>query len=757
MSFNLQDISKEGIKTKDIFSHGAKEAVSLYKKDFKAHKKEFDKAWLEHSAAIDQFNRKWGFLQSREKAKEIQEQTKALIEYAEQYNDPEDIERQNQAWLKQTLSLIDEEGGAYAGDLKTLTLEGYLIASSQGIRIAEDKVKQHASLKLDGYDSQFVQAINDNDIGKALEIQQEREAMLNSLVTEGIYTKKEGMAYLKNSREQYADTIIAKSLEHNELIEVVENRAAALKDMKQNDEMFSSFFDKASDRSKTLFKKRLKLLENKDLDLEYAQFEYGDTLNSWMTGAATSNEVIKESKEYLNSLNRAKSIVKPEAIPKLKREAEKTKITMKLVEDIGKTGAALANGQPLSNPLLDPSKSVDDIMKYYGFKVNSPAAGLIQELRGRLPFVASDAVLSRVNLYEFATGSAGLQKDLSDITSVELLRGRITQEKAVDRLMGGKGNMSSLSANAFNDYLKDPQLQQEVDQIIVENPNLLYETEKHRSKDSSGLVTSTMRDFVQHYSSILNISGSDLQAIHVKLSENNDAQSINNKIFNYIEELYGKDDRVKQFAETQNIGRQQLFMAIGASVYSEMVQGLAQTGQADKLLKAQIDRDIKLTNAGELIDYRIKALMNQQKTRGLVNTTDSFELQKFNTKSNLVISAFSEGSFGIGNRLRNIGPDLGERNVKPLEPIEYKKLSTYIEGLLGDNKVELPKGRLRLMTHSGSVYKLAYVNGAGAVVPLRDLDNEFIFFNTEIIDWASDKKDPADMLIDIIRMSNDGL
>ena len=762
MSFNTSDISAEGIKSKDIFESGAKEAVDIYKKDFKAHKKEFNEAWLKHSAAIDRFNRKWGFLRSRERAAELNEQTKELVDYAETFNDPSDIERQNQTWLRETIKLIEEEGGAYAGDLKTLAIEGYMAASAQGIRIAEEKVRQKASLRLDAYDAQFVEAIKNNDIGEALSVQQEREAMLNSLVTEGIYTEQEGKAYLKNSKQQYADTILAKSLEHNHLIEVLENRSAALKNMKQNDEMFKPFFNRASDKPKTLFKRRLKALENKDVDLEYAQFEYTDSLNSWMVGAATANEVLLESKEYLSSLSKAKGVVKPEAIPKIDREIEKTKITMKLVEDIGLTGASLANGKQLDSPLLDASKSVDDIMKHYGFKSNTPAAGLISELRRRLPFIADDPVLSRVKLYEFATNSAGLDKELNDVGTADSLRTRMIQEKAVDRLMGGKGSMSALSATVFNNYLKDPSQQDSVNQMIVENPNLLYETEKHRSKDATALTTTTITEFAQKYNSILNINATDLLGIHVKLSENNDAQRVNDMIFKYIESIYNKDDRLTQFAETENIGRQQLFMILSAATYATMFKGLASTGDADKLLATTMRRDIKLTDVPEHVKFFVDALTKQQQRRGIVNTSDSSELQKFNTKSNIIISAFSEGDFGVGNYFRNLLPDIGERNIRPLEQVEYNELSKYVESLLGDKKIKLPKGRLRLMVHAGPVYKLAYVNGYGATMPLRDADNEYILFDTETIDWASEayineSDRPAEFLINIIRISNDRL
>ena len=83
-------------------------------------------------------------------------------------------------------------------------------------------------------DARFNQAINDGDIQAALDIQQEREAMLNSLVVEDVYNKKEAAAYLKNSREQYTDKMLLKSLEQNELIEVTQNRSAALTDIKKS-------------------------------------------------------------------------------------------------------------------------------------------------------------------------------------------------------------------------------------------------------------------------------------------------------------------------------------------------------------------------------------------------------------------------------------------------------------------------------------------------------------------------------------------
>ena len=79
------------------------------------------KAYLQLSNDIDKFNKKWSFLQSRERADELKEQVKELIKYADTFNDPTEIERQNQTWLKSTLSLIDEEGGAYAGDLKNFS------------------------------------------------------------------------------------------------------------------------------------------------------------------------------------------------------------------------------------------------------------------------------------------------------------------------------------------------------------------------------------------------------------------------------------------------------------------------------------------------------------------------------------------------------------------------------------------------------------------------------------------------------------
>ena len=731
-------------------------AVSNYKTSFKDHKKDFDQAYLKLSKDVDKFNRQWGFLQSKSRAKELVQQVKELVDYADTFNDPSDIEKQNQAWLKETLSLIEEEGGAFAGDLKSLAIDGYMVASAQGLRIAEDKVRKEASLKLDTFDAQFNQALADGDLSTGLDIQQEREAMLNSLVVEGIYNKNEASAFLKNSRQQYADSILLKSLEQNQLLEVTQNKAAALEDMKNNKTMFNSFFNRASDKVQTAFLKRMKLLttDASTNNLIYSQFEYADTLNSWMLGAATSADVMKETKEYISAIKTAKPLVKKDRLPKLNREIEKAKITVDLVEDIGRAGYYLANGRKTGSPIMDLSLSVDEVAEAYGYAPNTPGASIIAEIRNKLTFVKNDAVLNRVLMYEFATGSAGLDKDLPDIDTIDNLSDRIIREKAVDGLMGGRGNMSSVSADAVREYLKDPAANEVMNEVISDNPELIYEVAKHRNKTENAATTTRVTDFMQTYFSILNVSSTDLATIHAKLAEDQHAQIAHNRIFNFIEEIYGKNKAITAFAEQENIGKQQLFLAITSAVYNRMNQGLAQTGDSDRLLSARVSRDITETEVGELAKHFIGALSNQQQTRGLVNVTDSPALQQSTDNSSLVVSMFSHGSFGLFNKIWNVLPDVGTRNVKEVTEVEYNKLKVYIEGLLGNNKVDLDKGRLRLMTHSGSIYKLGYINGFGALVPLINADNDMIYLNTELIDKPTTKETDSAKIIDWIIKSN---
>ena len=202
---------------------------------------------------------------------------------------------------------------------------------------------------------------------------------------------------------------------------------------------------------------------------------------------------------------------------------------------------------------------------------------------------------------------------------------------------------------------------------VAQNPELIYEVAKHRSKPENAATSTRITDFMQLYMPILNVSPTDLSVIHAKLANDGNTQKAYNRIFNYLEEHYGSNKDLIFFAEQENIGRQQLFAAMTASIYNQMSQGLAQTGDADKFLAQSLKRDIGASGVADSAKFLVDAMINKQTNRALVNTTDSPILNENSKQSNLIVSAFSQSAFGIINRIRNIGPDLGVRNVKTFE------------------------------------------------------------------------------------------
>ena len=767
MAFDVENISSVGVKSTELIKQGSEEALKLSRERSAQRKKDFDKAWLEHSAKVEAYNSKFAFFRSRQEMQDLNEQTKALIDYAETYNDPEDIERQNQQWLRTTLARLKEEGGPYSGDLQQIAIEGYILASNEGMRIAEDKLRNEATLELDAYDSRFYQALANGDLGEAMDIKEERDGMINSYVTEGIYTEEEGNVFLKNAKETYANAMVNQLLVNNAFIGASKNRRSAEQDIKQVAKTFKSTIDAADKKTQTLFYKRLNSFkENDTSDILNAQYEYTDTLNSWRLGAATSADVVDESKMYINKLRNAinTGAFERDKEVKAKREIERTQITMKLVEDIAIAGDSLFSGRKVDNPLLDITASVEDVMTHYGFKADSPAAGIIAELKRELPYFKGDSVQTRVSLYNFALGAAGIDVVGDDEATPANLRNKIVRDKRIDRLMGGEGGLTGQSADLFNKMLEtpSPDAQAQVADVVIDNPELLRDVAKYRSKPNNSALTMPTRTLLSKYNQILNVSPEDVQGLDVKLAFDPSTKTAYDNIFRFLESAYAEDDKITAFSEYEGVGKQQLFSAVALAIYARKIKELGVSGDADKLIREQTSRLLKRRKDGtyddseftELADFYMKSLTQVQQTRAQVNVTDSSYLQQDTSEANLVISAFSQGTFGIFSKLKNF-IDTGGRNIKKLEEVEYAKLTNFVETLLGDKRVDLSGRRLRLMLHSGNMYKLGYINSAGGLNALTDAQGDEIFLNTELLGkFKLGKQSEGDYLIELITRSN---
>ena len=787
--FNLNNIKSYGADENVLYKKGAKDFVQEYQERFKDIKADYDKRYLALAEEIEKFNNQFAFMQSREKGRALVKELKGLLDFAENFNDPTQIERQNQTWLNNTLQSLEAEGGAYSAELKNQAIEGYLLASSYGVRIAQTKVRQNAYLSLDKYDNDFRQALTEGDIGKALSVQHEREAALNSYQVEGIFTNKETSAYLNNSKQAYADNILLKSLEENQLTEVSESRDKALDDLKAYQKMFKPFFGRASDKIQTSFLARIKNLENslKANNLPIRQDEYTNTLFTWLQGGTTTTTLNKFTDRYEAAINDAISndLLKPAEKAKAIRELERTKVTQEVINELTEVGQGLANNKNivgLGKGILDFSKSNAEIIKNFGYGPESSAASIIVELRDKvrqIRGVPGDAVLTRVEIAKFAMGAAGQPYEAAGIKSVADLRINIAQEKALDTLMGGEGTMSSQSADAFRIYQQEatPDTQETLNQMVAENPSLLDEVAKGRSKLHQISNSVSVRDFTKTYQSILNFTDTDAAALNTELATNTYAQTTHNQIFNYIESVYSEDSALQQFAEQEGTGVQDILFAVTNSIMRDSVQRHSTTGSPYRLLSSQLKgiesalgqtfrgsvfSKTRVTEAMGQVETLASRYMSQllktQKTSALVNTTDSSFLQKGTSQGNLIISAFSP-NLGLISKVRGKLPDTVNRGVYPLQPVEQVRIEKHVESLLGGNKVDL-KGRLRLLTHSNAVYKLGYINQAEGISPLRDEFNQFIYFDTSLIDITDTTVKPteeASVIIDILKRSNEGL
>ena len=638
------DLSKVGLKGKDLVQGKTTEALDNYWESEDKIVEDFNRRAATLSHDIDKFNNQWGFLQTRERAVQLRDSLKDLMEFQKNFTDPQQISRQNQAWLSNTLKLLEEEGGAFSGDLKAQAIDGYLLAEENGIRIAENKIRQHATLTLDKFDSQFRQAIAENDIGGALELQQEREAIINNLVVEGVYSTQEAEAYLANTKETFADAIIVKSLEDNNYLEFSDSQAEALKDMKRMKTMYSSFFNNASDRVKTNFLRRFKYLQDQMkqssfVDLTTRQREYANAMRTWSYGGATSKETIERGDLYIRQLKRAISLgqIKPSSLSKVRSEIEETQISNRLIGDVAKAGAAMndASFNIAEHPIIDKNVPISEVIKTYGYPASSPAAKLIADIRQTLPFIKEDNVLSNVETYKFIKGTNGEQHEVPNIQDVNDLSGRIAKERKIDRLMGGSGTISSYTSDAFNHFQQsgDPNVETTLEQVIAESPaDFLPEVSRHRSKPENTVTSTNVVEFVRRNKQIFNFSESTFSVIRNDIAYNQNAKSAYNKIFNFVEANYNREV-LHSYAELQGIGAQQIISAVSAYVLRQMSEGLAQEDDSYALLNHSLSNlnTKKPTPTLQAINTITRDIMNDllaaTQVRGKVNVTDSTPLQ----------------------------------------------------------------------------------------------------------------------------------
>ena len=758
--FNYRDISQ----IKDL--EAAKEFVGKNEEMPLELQGDFSRRVLLLQEEVEKYNSQYAFLQNKDEGRRLRREVQQLINFQKEYDDPLQIERANQNWLKNTLEVLEQEGGPYVADLKNQAVEGYLLASATGVRLAQSKIKKMAFVKLDTYDNQFKQALANNDLESAMSIQHEREAAINSFAVEGIFSDKEAKAFLKHTGQVYADATLTKGLEQNQLTEASEGKLSALQGMKDLKSVSSGFFNRASNKTKTVFLNRLNMLKKatSENNVVYAQEDYSNVLFNWMNGGATAKQVLDYSKAYKNSIKTAlsKNLLEPSQIPKARREIERTEITEKLVDDINLAGKDLSENKKLNSPILDQTKSFEEILKHYDADPASPTGQLIAEIRSKLPTVKGDPVLTNVLRYEFARGSAGLNDDIDEPDTLNKLHVRIAQEKKIDALMGGEGQMSSYSAEAFRGYQQqqNPGAQALLNQMVVENPELISDVAKARAKPEFNALSTTVREFTNNYQPILNFTQADANALYASIQNNPAAETVYNQIFNFIEAAYEDDSNFISFAEQENIGQQQLVHAVTNSVYRDITEQYAATGDATKLLGSRLKGihhavlgrggrrggNDEQARVDELAEDYITKLTESQVNRGLVNITGAKKLQVHSDEAELVL--------GFGNNTQNFFGRLFSGSKK-LERVEYTKVINHIEGLL-PTKLDLGDDRLRLMTHSNGVYKLGYITGAGGIRALRDKHNELIFLNTNLIGKVKDikKSEQANYLISLIKLSN---
>ncbi len=764
--FNYNDASNFGIKEEALFKDNAKTALKEYKGRFKNIEADFNARYLEVAKNIEEFNSKFFFLRSQERGRQLQEEVGELVQFAETFNDPSLIEAQNQQWLRNTLEILDDEGGPFAGELKAAATEGYLIASTYGVRIAEDKVKQEAFIQLDAFDGRFRQAINNNDMQNALQVQHEREAALNSFVVEGIFSKNEAQAFLKNSKNQYADAILVQSLGHNYYVEASESRDAALKHLKGIQKISSPFFKRASDKVKTNFLNRLANLKEMtlDIDVSQSQFEYSQALFNWTKGGTTSKQIQAYTNRYRNDLKKALSsglFKTASAKAKANRELERIAITNRLVLDAAKAGEELAQGTALTQPLLNFNKTSAAVAKHYGFSIGSEGTAIIDELRSSLDVPKGDKVASNVALYQFALGAAGKDDKLTEVESLADLRIRMAQVRKMDTLMGGAGDLDITSADAFRSALEqgaDPDL---VGTMVQENPELLADVAKARSKPEFIATSTSVREFMTVHNNIFNFSNADASALFVNLQQNTNAKQAYENIFSYLESEYEGNEELEEFLSFESVGTQQFFSSIANVVYRDLIASQGSAGDSNKLLNEKLKNVASWVlgkrgavnsvqeSAGELADSYIQQLINNQRLRGQVNVTFDPYLQRDSTLGNLVVDAFSYQPNSLGTAFTSL---FSNKNKN----IEYKELENYITSLLGDNTVDISGGKLRLRPHSNSIYRLSYtVNGTTRA--LRDANGDYIFLDASLIDLAEPaipKEYTAEAIMELIKRSN---
>ena len=777
--FNVKDIGYRGVLSKD-----PKTLQDEFGYDLADANDAFNRRVAEVREKAKRYNNQIGFLKKDEELQSINEEVKELLRIQSDFSDPLDIQRNNESWLRNTLADIDGRGGAFAGELKAVAIAGFDLASENGVRIIQDKVRTKALTERDNRSGVIAQYLKGGDIDQSLEGIEELTAFTNSLGFEGILSPDEVKAYNSHTKNVGYSGVVRIAYQQNRWISASENNKEALKDMEEKVKIFKPLFPFVEPEVKTAFLERLERLKagENTLDLRTTEVEWKRSVGNAMSGMITSKEL--SDFWYGNALPKFNQALKSKYVTnegkaKVKIAKETGSTTVRLFNELARAGEEInGNGKPFNiknNPLIDKRKTPKEIFDHFGFSKTGPGGQLMLELRSQLPFDRKDNVQSNVNIYRYISNLAGINTELPE-RSINSLGARMEREKHIDYLMGGEGGISSYSADAFKKHLQnpDPDVRDELNFVISDNPMLLPLVEKHRSKPENTAITTTIREFTLSKPE-LGMDINDFFTLNTQLKNNGYARSAHDSIKKYIYKTYADDPSLNDLARKNNISIDGVAMALANSTYVHMVKKYGSQSAPEEFLSTQLtrassnnfvygtgDTNNVLDDMTAYSEELIGNLLGEQEVRGSVDVSDSDILKTPSGEGNLVLSVFGEGEFNFyqQNIRSRLLPDVGMRSIKPLEEVEYKKVRDYIEGLLGNNRVNLTKGRLRLLPHSGDVFKLAYVTEYDNVVALRDEDNDFIFFNTLFINKNSKKVKPeneASIIINILENSNAGL
>ena len=488
-------------------------AFESFKQSDQEFRQQYDERLFTWRQDLEKYNSQWGFLRSQKEKRRLVDEAKELMKLQDTYEDPEDIARTNNRWRKDNITLLNQEGGAFAGELIKTVEELYLLASEKGIRALQDKTKKEASISLGGYDAEFDQAIKMGDLNKAMEVSKERKAFLTTMVGEEIFTDKEHQAFDANSKNKQANALLIKTLQQNQLVELESSRSEALADLKEKKGILKEYFNSADDTIKANFLQRQEALHKSvnQVHLAKEQNEFNNALNSFALGAATIEEVSTAAKTFKNKMYRAlkSGTLDDQGKIKINEGIKEINNQLKVFSKFGEAGEALKNNtfDIKNHPLLNPKTELHELTKLMGFTATDNGAQVLASTLKLLPRFKNDSVLTRAAQYEFLMQAIGIDADIPEVQTPQDLQARIAYERRVDKLMGGSGGMSSESAAIFEQFLEssNPAIKGSINKIAADNTGLIPLMAKHRNKPEVRAFTGDTLGFIQRYGTSLNL------------------------------------------------------------------------------------------------------------------------------------------------------------------------------------------------------------------------------------------------------------